>query len=59
VRRYSTLKKYIENGKVLEYEEIEHSRKFFKENLSALPDYLKTISKSEIDYPIEVRINFP
>jgi nicotinate phosphoribosyltransferase len=53
------LKKYIENGKVLEYEEIEHSRKFFKENLSTLPDYLKTISKSEIDYPIEVRINFP
>jgi nicotinate phosphoribosyltransferase len=53
------LKKYIENGKVLEYEEIEHSRKFFKENLSTLPDYLKAISKSEIDYPIEVRINFP
>jgi nicotinate phosphoribosyltransferase len=53
------LKKYIENGKVLEYEEIEHSRKFFKENLSTLPDYLKTIKKSEIDYPIEVRINFP
>jgi nicotinate phosphoribosyltransferase len=53
------LKKYIENGKVLEYEEIEHSRKFFKENLSTLPDYLKTISKSETDYPIEVRINFP
>ncbi len=53
------LKKYIENGKVLEYEEIEHSRKFFKENLLTLPDYLKTISKSEIDYPIEIRINFP
>ena len=48
------LKKYIENGNVLEYEDIENSRKFFKENLSTLPDYLKTTRKSEIDYPIEV-----
>ena len=48
------LKKYIENGKVLEYEEIEKSRKFFKENLSTLPTYLKTINKSEIDYPVEI-----
>jgi len=48
------LKKYIENGNVLEYENIENSRKFFKENLSTLPDYLKTTRKSEIDYPIEV-----
>jgi len=48
------LKKYIENGNVLEYEDIENSRKFFKENLSTLPDYLKTTRKSDIDYPIEV-----
>ncbi|MEO0224690.1 MAG: nicotinate phosphoribosyltransferase [candidate division WOR-3 bacterium] len=48
------LKKYIENGKVLEHEEIENSRKFFKENLSTLPDYLKTINKSQIEYPIEI-----
>ncbi|MEO0151062.1 MAG: nicotinate phosphoribosyltransferase [candidate division WOR-3 bacterium] len=48
------LKKYIENGKVLIEENLEESRKFFKENLSRLPEYLRTIKKSEIEYNVEI-----
>ncbi len=48
------LVKYIENGKVIYNEDLEDARDRFNQNFSTLPNYLKTIKKSDLEYPLEI-----
>ncbi len=48
------LVKYIENGKVIYNDSLNNARERFNQSLSTLPDYLKTIKKSDLAYPFEI-----
>ncbi|MCS7245959.1 MAG: nicotinate phosphoribosyltransferase [candidate division WOR-3 bacterium] len=48
------LKKYIENGKLVERIALESSRKLFMENLLKIPPYLKNIKTQEMVYPVKI-----